>query len=170
MRLTVLILGLLLTCQSSFVAAAESTSKTVFEQLKGLIGDWRSTKNNSATVVNYKVIANGTTLIESWIMSPTRQSMTVYTMDGERLIATHYCPQGNAPRLNFTHTDTGGAHHFVFFDGANLQEPSGSHEHAFWFKISPDGLLTRNETYIKNAATYNPELNKGDKESFARLK
>ncbi len=170
MRLSILIFGLLLSCQSSVVLAAESTSKTVFEQLKSLAGDWRSTKNNSSTVVNYKVIANGTSLIETWTMSPTRQSMTVYTMDGERLIAVHYCPQGNAPRLKFTHTDTGGAHHFLFFDGANLQEPSGSHEHAFWFMIDPEGVLTRSETYINNAAVYNPELNRGDKESFARMK
>lgn len=163
------VLGISLSWQPSFALAAESASGAIFEQLKSLAGDWRSTRNDSSTVVNYKVIASGSSLVETWTMSPTRQSMTVYTMDGERLIATHYCPQGNAPRLQFTHTDKDGAHHFLFLDGANLQDPTGSHEHAFWIMIDPSGALTRSETYIDNGATYNPELDKGDEASFIRL-
>jgi hypothetical protein len=170
MKLPAPLLGLFLATQPPVVPAAAPKAHAVFEEIKRLTGDWRSTKHGSSTVVNYTVIANGTTVVERWTMSPTRQSMTVYTLDGQRLIATHYCPQGNAPRLQYAHTDDGGAHHFVFFDGANLQDPAGSHEHAFWIRTGPSGTLTRNETYIANGAAYDPERDKGEEETFARLR
>lgn len=155
----------------SNVAAAESageaSAKVVFDQLKTLVGSWKSINGN--TVATYSTIANGTTLIETWTMSPTRQSMTVYTMDGDRLLATHYCPQGNAPRMRFVRTDQTGAHHFTFQDGSNLQDANGSHEHAFWVRLAPSGTLIRNETYIKNSAVYNPNTDVGEEETFSRV-
>lgn len=148
--------------------ADDAAPRAVFDALKRLAGDWKSTRPDSSTTVNYAVIANGSALVESWTMSPTRQSMTVYTLDGSRLIATHYCPQGNAPRLQFTHTDHAGNHHFVFFDGANLQDPSGSHEHAFRLRIDASGVLTRSEVYIRNGAIYDPNTDVADDVSFVR--
>lgn len=145
-------------------------AKVVFEQLKSLVGTWRTSDPKNSTVVEVKLIANGSTLVETWTMSPTRQSMTVYTLDGNRLLATHYCPQGNAPRLVFSKTDASGAHHFEFLDGANLQDPKGSHEHAFWIRSDPSGSITRNETYIANGAKYDPEKDVGSTETFARVK
>lgn len=164
------VLAIMLAMPPCFASPAETSPKDVFEHLKTLAGDWRSTRIGSATVVNYRTIANGSSVVETWTMSPTRQSMTVYTMDGERLLATHYCPQGNAPRLRMTDTDAAGAHRFAFLDGANLQDASGSHEHAFWIRFDPSGTLTRSETYIRNGAAYDPQQDKGDQESFARAK
>jgi hypothetical protein len=147
-----------------------NNAKDVFERLKTLQGDWKSADPKSAMVVNYKLLANGSSVVETWTMSPTRQSMTVYTMDGDRLIATHYCPQGNAPRLQFTKTDPSGACHFIFLDGANLQAPEGSHEHVFWIKFDSAERVTRSETYIRNSAKYDPAIDKGEVASFVRLK
>ncbi len=146
---------------------AKPSARAVFDQLQTLVGTWKSTSSN--TVATYSTIANGTTLIETWTMSPSRQSMTVYTMDGDRLLATHYCPQGNAPRMRFVSTDKSSAHHFTFLDGADLQDPNGSHEHAFWVRLDPSGTLVRSETYIKNTDTYNPKQDQGAEESFARI-
>jgi hypothetical protein len=160
--------GLLLLAASCGVSMAAPAANNVFEQLKTLSGDWRSTGKQSATVVNIRTIANGSSVVETWSMSPTRQSMTVYTMDGDRLLATHYCPQGNAPRLLWTHTDATGAHRFAFVDGANLQQPSGVHEHAFWLRLERDGTLTRSETYIRNDSEYDPARDTGSEESFIR--
>lgn len=162
-------LSLLIATAFVLPAHADDTApRAAFDGLKHLVGDWKSTKTGSSTTVNYRVIANGSTLIESWTMSPTRQSMTVYTLDGDRLIATHYCPQGNAPRLQLTRTDNDGAHHFLFFDGANLQDPAGSHEHAFRIRLDASGTLTRNEVYIRNGATFDPKTDVSEDESFAR--
>ena len=170
MRLNGLLLAVLFLSAPSLSSAADPPAKVAFEQLKVLLGSWRATDPNNNTLVEVKLIANGSTLVETWTMSPTRQSMTVYTLDGNRLLATHYCPQGNAPRLAFTKTDTSGAHHFDFIDGANLQDPEGSHEHAFWIRKELDETITRSETYISNGAKYNPEKDIGSTENFSRAK
>jgi len=155
---------------ASVVHGNDFSAKATFDELKTLVGDWKSSNANSSTSVDYRLIANGFALVETWTMSPTRQSMTVYTMDGSRLIATHYCPQGNAPRLEMISTDKSGAHYFLFFDGSNIQDESSSHEHAFSIRIESSGILTRNETYIGNESTYDPAVDKGQSESFFRVK
>ncbi len=161
------ILCVFLASAVSAAPPAQLPARGVFDELSSLVGTWKSTSSN--TVATYSTIANGSTLIETWTMSPTRQSMTVYTMDGDRLLATHYCPQGNAPRLRLVTTDKSNAHHFIFLDGANLQDPTGSHEHSFWVRLDTSGTLIRSETYVKNSAIYNSEQDQGGEESFVRI-
>lgn len=166
----VVALALIATAMSFPSLAAEPSASAVFAALKPLVGEWRSTDPANATRVSYALVANGSTLVESWTMSPTRTSMTVYTMDGERLLATHYCPQGNAPRMQWTGTDASGAHRFLFVDGANLQDREGFHEHAFWIRVDDAGTITRSETYIANGAAYDPAQDEGAPESFERVR
>lgn len=161
-------LFLLATLPTS-ASADQPSAAAVFEQLKSLQGQWRSAKEGSRTTVEYRLIANGTVLVETWTMSPTRQSMTVYALDGERLLATHYCPQGNQPRLVLAGTNADGTHRFDFLDGTNLQDPEGFHEHAFTVRIDGQAALTRRETYIGNRANYDPVQDRGDEESFERI-
>ena len=158
----------ILLIMSSLAAAGQPSAQATFDQLKTLEGNWRSASGK--TSASYKVIANGSSLVETWTMSPTRQSMTVYTMDGERIIATHYCPQGNAPRLELARTGADGTHFFEFLDGANLRKPGGSHEHAFWVRLDSKGTLIRNETYIENGSTYDPTKDPGSTETYVRVK
>jgi hypothetical protein len=169
MRIRV-VLFTVMVLAASVVHGKDFNAEATFEELKALVGDWKSSNPSSSTTANYRLIANGFALVETWTMSPTRQSMTVYTMDGSRLIATHYCPQGNAPRLEMTSTDKSGTHYFLFFDGANIQDKSRSHEHAFSIKIESSGLLNRSETYIGNDSAYDPLKDKGQPESFVRVK
>ena len=159
----------LVVCGASTIAgAAQPSAQAVFDQIKKLEGNWHSTTGKTA--VNYALIANGSSIVEAWTMSPTRQSMTVYTMDGDRMLATHYCPQGNAPRLYLAKSEADGSHHFEFLDGANLQSRDGSHEHAFWIRLDLPDHLARSETYIANGSVYDPAKDLGEAESFARVK
>lgn len=169
MRMPILFLSCALAWPGS-AFPADPSAGAVFEQLKSFAGHWRSADPARATRVEFESIANGSTLVETWTMSPTRQSMTVYTMDGDRLLATHYCPQGNAPRLKYARTDASGAHHFEFLDGANLQDPGGSHAHAFWVREDDGGAITRGETYISNSARYDPAKDAASTERFTRVR
>ena len=123
-----------------------------FQSLKSLVGDWQGRTGAGRTfLVNYRLIAGDTVLVESWTMSPTRTSMTVYHMDGDALIATHYCPQGNQPRLQYRPELSGERLHFTFRDATNLQNPNAAHQHAFWIEIAPDAnTFTRDETYVED--------------------
>ncbi len=164
------LLTIFLLLVPSLSQAGDPPAAAVFEELKELVGNWKPAKPESRTRIEVKLIANGSALVETWTMSPDMQSMTVYMLDGDRLLVTHYCPQGNAPRLAYTSTDDSGAHHFQFVDGANLQNPDGSHEHALWLRKEPDGTLTRNETYISNDSVYDPKKDTGDTKRFVRAR
>lgn len=121
MRIVSAVLAAALLFAPSISRAGDPPGPAVFEELKRLAGTWKSSDTDDPTRVEIKLIAHGSALVETWTMSPARQSMTVYTLDGDRLLATHYCPQGNAPRLAFTRTDSSGSHHFLFVDGSNLR-------------------------------------------------
>lgn len=144
-----------LLCMGATHAAdpvAEPSARATFDALRGLVGEWRGMfADGRAHTVSYRLTANGTVLVETWTMSPTRESMTLYAMDGDRLLATHDCPQGNQPRLRWVGVDTGGRHRFDFLDGTHLQDPEGFHQHDFWMKLDGDARFTRAERYVPNA-------------------
>ena len=168
MRIYGLLLAVLLLPTPSVTFASDSPPHGAYEQLKGLVGSWKSTNPKNPTSIEVALFANGSALVETWTMSPTRQSMTVYTLDGDRLLATHYCPQGNVPRLVFTHTDDTGAHHFKFLDGTNLQDRASSHAHALIIRVDQGGTVTRTETYIPNGSDYDPARDTADTDTYAR--
>lgn len=125
--------------------AAESAAQR-FERLKSLaVGEWQGTTETGASVrVNYRTISRGTALVEIWQPGTRAETMTVFHRDGERVIATHYCAQGNQPRLAL---DGKGGDGFAFdyFDATDLQD-GASHLHRLAFSPSGDGVQ-REETY-----------------------
>ena len=79
--------------------------------------------------------------------------MTLYHLDDSVLIATHYCPQGNQPRLQFVKGDEPNKVSFKFRDGTNLQARNKSHQYAFWIRFLGNKSFERSETYIENGST-----------------
>ncbi len=75
--------------------------------------------------------------------------MTLYHLDGDSLLATHYCPQGNQPRLKLSPVSTPNQLSFHFLDATNLSDMGDSHQHSLGFEIkkSSDRLL-RKESYL----------------------
>jgi hypothetical protein len=122
-----------------------------FGQLKQLVGQWKGKTAEGRTIaVSYRLTAGDTVLMETWTLSTSRESLTLYHLDGEDLLATHYCPQGNQPRLRFISSKNGGRLAFGFRDGTNLQAGGGFHQHSFWIRFLPNGSFERSETYLKN--------------------
>lgn len=148
-------------------AASEQSLQATFDHLKTLEGNWKST--SSKTTIDFMPIANGTSIVETWTMSPTRRSMTVYTMDKDRILATHYCPQGNAPRLQLSGDGGDGTYRFRFLDGANLHVSDGSHNHAFSVLINDPNTFVKKEIYIANGSIYDPERDPETTETFTRV-
>lgn len=130
----------------------------VFARLSGLVGDWTGTfENGRSHRVNYRLSAGGSILVETWALAPDRESITIYSVDGDELLATHYCPQGNQPRLSLASAGKSGRFDFVLKDGGNLSVPGGWHQHRMWLQLGDSDSFTRSETYVENAST--PEQN-----------
>jgi hypothetical protein len=66
--------------------------------LSDLNGEWRSVGERPIRV-SYRSISNDLATVEQWRTPSGRETMTVYTVDGAALLATHYCGQGNVATL-----------------------------------------------------------------------
>lgn len=147
--MSLLIAAMAVSLTQAPVAPVEAApAQAVFERLKGLAGAWRGQRSDGRTIgVTYRLTAGGSALVETWALGPGRESLTIYHMDGRELVATHYCPQGNQPRLRMAHAS---ASRFDFaFQGATGLDPGEAYQHDFWIEIGAGGAITRSETYVK---------------------
>lgn len=100
------------------------------EKMKALVGVWEGRDGDGNTItVSYRLVSNGTSLMETLDNSQEKESMiTMYHLDGNRLMMTHYCSMGNQPRMRLT-TMTPTLLTFSFFDGTNLTSKDDAHMH-----------------------------------------
>jgi len=119
-----------------------------FEQLKALVGEWRGRRPDGGEIgVTYRLSACDSVLVETWNLGPGRESLTVYHIDGTDLMATHFCPQGNQPRLRMARA-AGSRLDFTFCDATGVRPGQAVQRH-FWIESGPDGTITRSETYFR---------------------
>jgi hypothetical protein len=105
------------------------------------------TLEQQAFRIQYKLISANTALVEVF-GNPARQvTETIYHRDGERLLVTHYCAQGNQPRLKLRDGTPTGTLQFDFLDVTNLRRPGASHLVRIRFERTDATHLVRKETY-----------------------
>ena len=79
--------------------AAESNATAAFVQLSSLAGKWQAVGDDHDISVTYTLIADGSTLVEDDQPAQSANMMTMFSVDGDHLIATHYCSAGNQPQM-----------------------------------------------------------------------
>jgi len=151
-------LGLASACLILVANTAQAEELTqaerVFERMGTLVGDWRRQDAPDSTLgISFQYTANNSVLVETWRAGERMHSLTLYHLDGASIVATHYCPQGNQPRLKWVESDQSDLVSFAFWDVTNLQ-PGASHQHdlSFSFADMPT-VLIRGETYRKDDET-----------------
>ncbi len=133
------------------------SAEEAFAQLTRMVGTWRpADKPESPIRIRFYLTARGTVLVESWEARGQPHSLTLYHRDGPALLATHYCPQGNQPRLALAGRDMTGLH-FVFRDATDLEPDRESHQHDLWFDLSNPDRPVRGETYSSKDGPGAPE-------------
>ncbi|HEV2841249.1 MAG TPA: hypothetical protein VGW39_08000 [Chthoniobacterales bacterium] len=133
--------------------AEQINARAAFTQLQTLVGEWEGkTEKGRALKVSYRLTANNTVLIETWTLGPQRESLTLYHMDNESLLATHYCPIGNQPRLRFKEGGSASLFIFEFVSATNLPKPEVAHQHRFEVELLDANSFARSETYLENGA------------------
>jgi hypothetical protein len=63
-----------------------------------LVGRFTATREGGTISVSYKVISGGSAMLETW-SAGGHETVTLYHRDGDGLMLTHYCAQGNQARL-----------------------------------------------------------------------
>jgi hypothetical protein len=142
----------LLALPAALLATPVQGQASDFDHLAALVGHWRGSGDEGRVIdIRYRLISNGSALVEEWTSPRGNQTMTVYYRDNGAVLATHFCAQGNQPRLTMA-PQTGGRMRFTFRDATNLK-PGKSHLHDFWIEIDADETMRRSETYAADAKT-----------------
>lgn len=146
--------------QAAGEAAPAGAGATAFEQLKGLVGEWRGQRPDGREIgVTYRLSAGDSVLVETWSLGPGQEALTVYHMDGSELMATHFCPQGNQPRLRMRRA-AGSRVDFTFHDATGI-DPGQAVQHEFWIEIGANRTFTRSETYVQGDETESETITYG---------
>ncbi len=127
-------------------APAASQADLAFASMKALVGTWRNAENPASPLrIHVTLTAGGTVLVEEWRRGTEPHSLTLYHRDGPALLATHYCPQGNQPRLALA--ASGNILRFAFRDATDLDPRTESHQHELAFDLTNPARPIRTETY-----------------------
>jgi hypothetical protein len=94
------IVGMALFNMASATFAADKTkSEEAFDHLVSLKGAWKGEIKGIDTTLIYTVTANGSALMEECRPGKGPEMITMFTVDGDHLIATHYCSAKNQPEM-----------------------------------------------------------------------
>lgn len=114
-----------------------------FAKLKALAGEWNGnimTPDGPVARVQYRVTAGGHAVMETLFAGTPHEMITMYTLDGENLVATHYCSGNNQPTMKLN-TEHSSASEYVFdFVKVTGATAAGDHIHGAKIKFVGDRL------------------------------
>jgi hypothetical protein len=117
-----IVLSLVLFAVTAFAQDAQKT----FDQLKTLNGTWEGKASNGHNVkVAFRPTAGGSALMNEIIGE--EDMITMFHMDNNRVLMTHYCGAGNQPRMQASMSPDGKTIAFTFVDATNLATPKAGH-------------------------------------------
>jgi hypothetical protein len=123
---TVRIAATLLFVFVTSAAFAASAAQKSFEELKALDGTWEGKALNGQPLeVAYRVTSNGSAIISE--IKGKEDMISMFNLDGDRVLLTHYCAVGNQPRMVASASPDGKTFTFDFVDATNLPTPDAAH-------------------------------------------
>jgi hypothetical protein len=108
-------------------ALAQSAAQKSFEELKSLAGSWEGTLDGHPLKVSLRVTSMGNALMHEMRGTGSDDPITMFNLDGDRLILTHYCDAGNQPRMAATISPDGKTIVFDFLEATNLLSSQAGH-------------------------------------------
>jgi len=133
--------------------SAQSDAKKAFAKLKTLTGSWQGTVMDIPINFTIRAVSSGTAILHEGNTSkegPPKNEITMFYVNGDRLLATHYCDGGNRSNMEGKLSADGKAIEFSFLDvsgntrGGHLKDmmititDADHHIAAFTF-VMPDG-------------------------------
>jgi len=133
----------------------ETNAKLAFEQLKSLAGRWETTTpDGKKALLSLEVVANGSALMEREEVEENAQRssmVTLFHLDGDRLILTHYCMAGNQPRMRVESFDPQKrTFAFTFLDATNLKTPNDGHMRRVVYQIVDENHFHSRWTFYQD--------------------
>jgi len=101
--------------------AAPSDAKKAFETMKALAGSWQGTVMGMSINATIRLASSGTAILHEAHgdgKRPPVHEITMFYVEGDRLLATHYCDAGNRARFEGKMSPDGKTIEFSFLDVA----------------------------------------------------
>ena len=118
---------------AAVAAPAQSGAQQSFASIKALAGQWEGKNQMGDPIqVSYRLTAGGSAVmseIVSQMNGKSEDMITMFNMDGDRLLLTHYCEAGNQPRMQASTSPDGKTITFNFLDATNLASANAPHMH-----------------------------------------
>jgi hypothetical protein len=111
--------------------AADRPAAAALESFKALAGEWLAAEDGEMSrkgdlVARYAVTASGTAVVETVFPGSPHEMVTVYHADGPDLVLTHYCMEGNQPRMR-AKAPKGTRFDFAYDGGTNIDPKRDRH-------------------------------------------
>jgi hypothetical protein len=137
-------------------AAAAKSRSAAFERLKDLAGDWVAAEDGEMSkkgdlVARYALTAGGSALVETILPGSPHEMVTVYHAEGDDLVLTHYCVEGNQPRMRARNA-AGPRFDFQFEGGANIDPRRDRHMHQASLELVGDDEIRSEWTELADAS------------------
>jgi hypothetical protein len=138
------ILGALVLSAGAALAATTPTApgkptSASLERFKALAGDWVAAEDGDMVkkgdlVARYAVTASGSAVVETVFPGSEHEMVTVYHADGPDLVLTHYCMEGNQPRMRARGAQ-GSRFDFAYDGGTHIDPKRDRHMHSASFDL-----------------------------------
>jgi hypothetical protein len=83
-------------------AAAPSDAQKAYDKMKTLAGAWQGTVMGMSLNITIRLASSGTAILSEGTgdgKRPPDHEITMFYVEGDRLLATHYCDAGNRSRM-----------------------------------------------------------------------
>jgi hypothetical protein len=128
MKFLRVLLPLVALLSVSTVTFAQSDAQKSFDRLKALAGTWEGTLDGQSVQVSLRVTSMGNALLhEMKVTGRPDDPITMFHLDGDRLVLTHYCDAGNQPHMVATFSPDGKTITFDFLQATNLLSSQMGH-------------------------------------------
>jgi hypothetical protein len=133
----------------ALAAVAQSDARSSFEKLKSLQGTWtgKNTQGQALQVL-FRTTSAGSAIMSE--IEGKEDMITMFHMDGDRLMMTHYCGAGNQPRMLAKTSPDGKTFTFVFLDATNLDSPTAGHMQRMVLTVIDESHHTEDWTFVED--------------------
>jgi hypothetical protein len=129
-------------------------SAATFTQLKSLAGEWEAVQDGVPVKETYTLTANGSTLMAETRPASEPAMITMFTVDGEHLIATHYCIAGNQPQMvATTPNDLRSGVTFTLDRVTGMKTPDDWHNTGITIALDDPNHMTQTWSYLYKGKT-----------------
>lgn len=130
--------------------SAGSHAQAQFEKIKSLAGEWQGEGPEGKVTVVYEVVSNGSAVMERMQSAGQPGMITMYHLDGDHLMMTHYCAAMNQPRMRAAEGADANVLAFNLMDITNLTDPAAGHMKGLTMTFRDANHLTADWTFEEN--------------------